>query len=182
MRRALSHNIRNSGDVKYLTGDSVYFKRLASNSWHGPAKVLGQDGQQVLVKKGSRYIRVHPCRLQFIDHKNDRSSNDISQSLQKRPTNQYPTANSQIQPTIQTNDNIDSDDDNTSLTLPSNSEPTKPTQHDHINNNNGTLIQYEQAANMNNPKIQSINKVRSNNLIKYKISNSSDWENAKILS
>ena len=26
-------------------------------------KVLGQDGQQVLVKYGSNYVRVHPCRL-----------------------------------------------------------------------------------------------------------------------
>ena len=31
LRRALSHNIRTSGDIKYLTGDSVYFKRLNSN-------------------------------------------------------------------------------------------------------------------------------------------------------
>ena len=100
LRRALSHNIQTSGGVKYLTGDLVYLKRLDSNSWHGPAKVLGQDGQQVLVKNGSTYIRVHPCRLQLIDHKNDGSSNDISQSSQKRPTNQSPTANSQIQPTI----------------------------------------------------------------------------------
>ena len=44
LRRAISHNIRTSGDVKYLTGDSVYFKRLDSNSWHGPAKVPGEDG------------------------------------------------------------------------------------------------------------------------------------------
>ena len=29
----------------------------------GPASVLGQDGQQVLVKHGSYYIHVHPCRL-----------------------------------------------------------------------------------------------------------------------
>ena len=32
LRHALSHNIRTSGDIKYLTGDSVYFKRLDSNS------------------------------------------------------------------------------------------------------------------------------------------------------
>ena len=31
--------------------------------WKGPGKVLGQDGQQVLVKYGSHYVRVHPCRL-----------------------------------------------------------------------------------------------------------------------
>ena len=48
LRRALSHNTRTSGDIKYLTGDYVYFKRLDSKSWHDPVKVLGQDGQQVL--------------------------------------------------------------------------------------------------------------------------------------
>ena len=66
-RRDLSHNIRRSVDVKYVTGDSVYYKRIESNEWHGPAKVLGQDGQQVLVKNGSNYIQVHPCRLQLIN-------------------------------------------------------------------------------------------------------------------
>ena len=69
IRRALSHNIRGSADVKYDTGDSVYYKRIDGKEWHGPAKVLGQDGQQVLVKNGSNYIRVHPCRLQLI-HEN----------------------------------------------------------------------------------------------------------------
>ena len=68
-RRALSHIIRGSADVKYVTGDSVYYKRIDGKEWHGPAKVLGQDGQQVLVKNGSNYIRVHPCRLQLI-HEN----------------------------------------------------------------------------------------------------------------
>ena len=40
IRWALSHNIRSSGDVKYVTGDSVYYKRIDSKEWHGPAKVL----------------------------------------------------------------------------------------------------------------------------------------------
>ena len=65
IRRALSHNTRTFGDIKYFTGDSVYYKRASSRSWHGPCKVLGQDGQQVLLKHGSNYIRVHPCRLQL---------------------------------------------------------------------------------------------------------------------
>ena len=65
IRRALSHNIRTSGDIKYVSGDSVFFKRDSSTEWHGPAKVLGQDGQQVLVKHGSYYVRIHPCRLRL---------------------------------------------------------------------------------------------------------------------
>ena len=61
--RALSHNIRTTCKVKYMTGDQVYFKRANSREWHGPATVLGQDRQQVLIKSGSTYIRVYPCRL-----------------------------------------------------------------------------------------------------------------------
>ena len=63
IRRALNNNVRMSGDTKYITGDSVYFKKINKKRWRGPAKVLGQDGQQVLVKYGSNYVRVHPCRL-----------------------------------------------------------------------------------------------------------------------
>ena len=63
IRRALSNNIRTSGDAKYITRDIVYQKRANDRRWKGTGSVLGQDGQQVLVKHGSQYIRVHPCRL-----------------------------------------------------------------------------------------------------------------------
>ena len=48
MKCALSRNIRTSSDIKCLTGNYVYCKRLESKSWHGPVKALGQDGQQDL--------------------------------------------------------------------------------------------------------------------------------------
>ena len=63
IRRALNNNVGTSGDTKCITGDSVYFKKINEKQWRGPGKVLGQDGQQVLVKYGSNYIRVHPCQL-----------------------------------------------------------------------------------------------------------------------
>ena len=63
IKRALSHNIRTYSDHKYLTGDSVYFKRANEKRWRGPGKVLGQDGQQILIKYGANYVRVHPCRV-----------------------------------------------------------------------------------------------------------------------
>ena len=65
IRRALVHNVRSSGDVKYITGDSVFYKRNDSSEWHGPANVIGQVGQQVHLKHGAFHIRVHPCRLQL---------------------------------------------------------------------------------------------------------------------
>ena len=66
IRRALKSNVRGSGEVKYLTGDEVYYKRDDAAQWHGPATVIGQINQQVFVKHGSFYVRVHPCRMQLI--------------------------------------------------------------------------------------------------------------------
>ena len=63
IRRALSNNVWTSGDTKYITRESVYFKKINEKRRRGPGKVLSQDGQQVLVKYGSNYVRVHPCRL-----------------------------------------------------------------------------------------------------------------------
>ena len=39
------------------------FSRGSSFWWKSPASVFSQDGQQVVVKQGSHYICVHPCRL-----------------------------------------------------------------------------------------------------------------------
>ena len=66
IRRALNHNTRSSNDVKYITGDNVYYKRRNEARWRGPGTVIGQDGQFVLVRHQSTWIRVHPCRLQLI--------------------------------------------------------------------------------------------------------------------
>ena len=65
IRRALSHNIRSSGDVKYVNGDSVYYRRKDDSRWRGPGTVIGQDGQWVLVRNQYTWVRVHPCRLRL---------------------------------------------------------------------------------------------------------------------
>ncbi len=66
IRRALNSNVRTTGETKYVTGDTVLYKRDPSIQWHGPAHVIGQVDQQVFVKHGSFYVRVHPCRLQLV--------------------------------------------------------------------------------------------------------------------
>ena len=39
----------------------AYFQRVDLRKRKGPGKVIGQDGQQVLIKHGGMYVRVHPC-------------------------------------------------------------------------------------------------------------------------
>ena len=76
---AVSNSTQTSRDTKYVSGDSVYFKRVNDKWWKGPEKVVGQDGQQVLVKYGSSYVRVHSCRLSSTRSTNIRSNNTNNQ-------------------------------------------------------------------------------------------------------
>ena len=65
----MRHNIKTSQDTKYYIGDLVYSKQKDNNYWKGPGTVIGQDGQQVLVKhSSSSYVTVHPCQLQLINN------------------------------------------------------------------------------------------------------------------
>ena len=59
----MRHNVRTYADESFNNGDPVYCKRRKRSDWSGPATVLGQDGQFVLVRHGSSCFRVHPCQL-----------------------------------------------------------------------------------------------------------------------
>ena len=63
IRRALLHQVREDDAKDISMGDSVYFKRQ-DNKWHGPGKVIGRDGKQILVKHGGAVIRAHTFRIQ----------------------------------------------------------------------------------------------------------------------
>ena len=87
IQRALRDNICTSNDNIFVTSDSVYYKEASDRRWRGPAKVLGKDGQQVLVKHGGKYIHGHPCciSLEQSNHhqqfsKAQTASSDNSQS------------------------------------------------------------------------------------------------------
>ena len=70
--------------------------RWRSRIWRGSAKVLGKDGQQVLVKHGGTYVRCHPCCL------------SLKQLNQHQQSSQPQTASS---------NNSDSDSDTNTLRI-----------------------------------------------------------------
>ena len=67
LRRALNRKSRTYANVVYNQGDQVYYWRNDQADCHGPAVVIGRDGQQILLKHGGVYIRVHPCRMQLCE-------------------------------------------------------------------------------------------------------------------
>ena len=67
--------------------------------------MLGQDGQQMLIKNGSFYLRLHPCRLQLINNKPQ-----SHHSVQSNPNPKQST----IQPIIQSDEQIYNSDSDSS--------------------------------------------------------------------
>ena len=80
LRRALRKQTRTYFDTVYHNGDSVYYKREKSSAWHGPAKVLGKDGAQHLLKHGGVYVRVHPCQMQLVSQRSTEFEGDNTSS------------------------------------------------------------------------------------------------------
>ena len=75
LKRALRKPIRSYCDAIYNHGDNVFYKLPDQRWWQGPAAVIGRDGKVVLIRHGSIYRRVYPCRLQHI--KADYISDDV---------------------------------------------------------------------------------------------------------
>ena len=76
LRRALNRKTRGYSEQTFNNGDIVFFKRNNSKAWHGPAKVLGKDNQQHLLKQGGLYYRVHPCRMQLCNSDSQRNETE----------------------------------------------------------------------------------------------------------
>ena len=84
IRRALNKRIRTSCEARYITGDTVYFKRKDERAWKGPAKIIGQDGCMVLIRYQSTWVRVHPSRVIHADIADDQleKSSENNESIQ----------------------------------------------------------------------------------------------------
>ena len=90
LRRALRKQTCTYSDTVYHNGDSVYYKREKSSAWHGPAKVLGKDGAQHLLKHGGVYVRVHPCKMQLVSPSSTEFEGDNSSSPNEPEENGKP--------------------------------------------------------------------------------------------
>ena len=64
IKRALKSQVRSCNDLRVFPGENVLYKRNNPDKWHGPGKVIGQEGQCVTIKHGFQIVRVHPCHIQ----------------------------------------------------------------------------------------------------------------------
>lgn len=102
IRRALRSQTRTYSNMKYLSGEEVFYKRDAEKRWRGPGRVIGHDGSKVLIKIPTGLIAAHSCRVILtsdaekqrlecgeIEFENSavKGSNDVDTGLQHRHQN-----------------------------------------------------------------------------------------------
>merc|ERR1711879_364188 len=71
IKRALRHQVRTYSEIIFAPGDKVYYKRRKDKRWNGPGKVLGKEGNFVLIRHGGSYYRCHPCHLLKVDREQE---------------------------------------------------------------------------------------------------------------
>jgi len=87
IKRALLKNVRTYSEVDFQSGEKVYFRRKNLKGWKGPGKVLGKEGNFVLIRYGAAYYRCHPCDLMKALPSNvqKKESVDVSAGVLKKP-------------------------------------------------------------------------------------------------
>ena len=87
IKRALSKKLRTYSEVNFESGDMVYYKRRMQKGWKGPGRVLGKEGNFVLLRHGSTFYRCHPSQLMKENQKevenHERSQPTIKQNTSK---------------------------------------------------------------------------------------------------
>ena len=61
--------------------------KLKCTPWHGPAKVLGKDSHQYLLKHGGIYGRVHSCCMQLTSSEYEKTESQKSENEATRVRN-----------------------------------------------------------------------------------------------
>ena len=122
IRRALTHKVRTASETSYEKGDKVFYKRKDSKGWKGPGKVLGSEGNVVLVRHGSFYQRCHPCHLMKVLSESavmEQAGDDVTNAIAADEDVDIDTTNTKTNNTKTNNRNdtkrnVELDDDDTS--------------------------------------------------------------------
>ena len=138
LRRALNKKSRTYSNHVYCQGDRVYYWRNDQLNCHGPATVIGRDGQQILLKHGGMYIRVHPCRMQPCITETTSTSSSYEQSSQSNNNTSSVSSSEDNDNDYVTADEDDNDDNDRQSSNHSAESESSSTEVANLNNTTST--------------------------------------------
>ena len=171
IRKALRHKVRSYADIAYEKGDKVYYRRKNYKGWKGPAIVLGQEGQLVLVRHGGAFYRVHSCHLLKLGLSNS-NNNDHEGGVTDVQSPGFKATQSvkSSLPNRQFVDDSESLEDRTGSELAN-------VESDVEGNDSGVP-----SGNPDETFYDGSVKPSRNTYVKYKLNDEDDWKLAKVLS
>ena len=115
IKKALTQRVFEGRNKTYTTGDCVYFKKEKSKVWHGPAFVVGQIGNVVIVKHGGLLYRVHPCKIVMKETADNTINRDAYSTDRGNQRDSAPTAAAESDSDVEANwETIESGDESDS--------------------------------------------------------------------
>ena len=64
IKRAMKHQFT-PDNGPFVCGQTVYYKREGDTKWHGPGRVIGEDGRLIIVRNGGYVIRAHAVKVRL---------------------------------------------------------------------------------------------------------------------
>ena len=164
IKRALARKTRLYSDKVYCSGDRVYFKRMASDMWHGPATVLGKDGQMCLLKHGGFHLRLHPCRMSPVHDSESIPVNPVSNSATSTNIDETVDPVDTAQPT---------DSDSDAEVLDGN---VNHAEHESEESPAQRAAEEDASTVINGPAVNHKDLPKLKDVISYKTSDSNEWK------
>lgn len=176
IKRALNHKIRIL-EHPLQTGDVVYYKRVNSDLWLGPATVVSQEGKTVFIKHGAFIVRIYRSRVVLKDHEYERKKGGVNGSVIVNPKaslEKVLTGNdgSQIQGKTHTSSDKRSDDSDSELD--DNHDPTVQNSENSEGLRNPESLEGTKHVNVENIKVKDV--------IEYREEPSEPWKKVTVVS
>ena len=200
LRRALTERVSERNNAQFYSGDVVYYKRQnQKGSWNGPATVVGQLANNVLIKHGGSLIRIHPCKIVLKSSADDQLNGIIDKSQDNPKTNgQFNNrALKNIEPSFvarpyieksnsenlcESSDDETSSDEDDPVIVPTVDQSAQITT-DNITESQPCVEQ--DITTVSQPCVdqewKAVKSIKSRDIIRYRASDNDEWNNGLVL-
>ena len=156
IKTALKKQLRLPSKSSYQIGDQVFYYRetggKTKEKWRGPGKVIGQDGQVVVIRHGARTIKAHLCRVTPV--KMNETTEDLVTNAELQSSNTCKSIKPIDKTAQQTAEIYSSDSDdgvtNDNLTRNLETSPDTPSSSDEHNDEPSSNVQDNNTNSQSN--------------------------------
>ena len=192
LRRALRSKTRTHTGKIFQVGQSVYYKRpKCGNVWKGPGKVIGVDGEVVMIRHGGQGVRVHSSMVKIENSEFAEESEDVADIPNPKEAKDDKSDQGQKSPEkrVQFLENIDEEETpdmsivneiSQNMEAENSAIQEQVVERENDSLTSGCTEGINAGGESNNVQSQKLPTMKSN--VMFKLAGSEQWREGKILS